>query len=88
MDYFNILFQPKGFSSRHSLVQKSEASPLDLGIVWTGPKNMSAITSLQLNRTAKKQSIFYYDVNLLSLFLLCFFFLLLNILGLGKRCSC
>jgi hypothetical protein len=33
MDYFNILFQPKGFSSRHSLVQKSDASPLDLGIV-------------------------------------------------------
>jgi hypothetical protein len=33
MDYFNILFQPKGFSSQHSLVHNSDASPLDLGIV-------------------------------------------------------
>ena len=37
MDYFNIFFQPKGFSSRYSLVQKNDASPLDLGIVWTNP---------------------------------------------------
>ena len=34
-DYFNILFQPKGFYSQHSLVRKSDASPLDLGIVWS-----------------------------------------------------
>ena len=27
-DYFSILFQPKSFSSRHSLVWKSDASPL------------------------------------------------------------
>ena len=33
VDYFNIKFQPKDFSSRHSLVEKSDASPLDLGIV-------------------------------------------------------
>jgi hypothetical protein len=38
MHYFDILFQPKGFSSRHSLVQKSDASPLDLGTIGTGPK--------------------------------------------------
>jgi hypothetical protein len=33
LDYVNILFHPKDFSSRHSLVHKSDASPLDLGIV-------------------------------------------------------
>ena len=33
VDYFNTFFQPKGYSSRHSLVQYSDASPLDLGIV-------------------------------------------------------
>ena len=32
-DYFNILFEPKGFSSRHGLVRKRDASPLDSGIV-------------------------------------------------------
>ena len=31
--YFNILFQPTGLSSRHSLVRKSDASPLNLGTV-------------------------------------------------------
>ena len=36
-NYFNINSQPKGFSSRHSLVRKSDASPLHLGIVWSGP---------------------------------------------------
>ena len=36
--YFNKIVEPKGFSSRHSLVLKSDASPLNLGIVWSGPK--------------------------------------------------
>ena len=31
MNYFNVLFEPKGFSSQQSLVQKSDASPLDFG---------------------------------------------------------
>ena len=32
-DYFKILSEPKGLSSRHSLVWKSDASPLNLGLV-------------------------------------------------------
>jgi hypothetical protein len=33
VDYLNVFIQPKGLSSRHSLVQKSDASPLNLGIM-------------------------------------------------------
>ena len=33
VDFFNILFQPKGLSSQHTLVQKSDTSPLNFGIV-------------------------------------------------------
>jgi hypothetical protein len=33
MDYFLKKIQPKGFSSRHSLVHEIDASPLDLGKV-------------------------------------------------------
>jgi len=56
-----FIFQPKGFSSWHSLVQKSDASPLDLGIVWTGPNFLHYIASTRGDHFVKHIQNFIYD---------------------------